>query len=159
MAGLDRLCGSIRQGSPNTLVTNFINTETNMFSRSQYPRSLGAATLLTSLTLALTSAFAADFPVGSFAANGGTTTVTFDGKGQFRVAEKDATMVAGQYTTKGEQLEITDTQGPWACTKADEKTGTYRWKLDKSELTFSKVADRCQDRVQSLTTAKWQRQK
>jgi hypothetical protein len=44
-----------------------------------------------------------------------------------------------------------------AWTKADEKTGTYRWNLDKSELTFSKVADRCQDRVRSLTLTKWQR--
>lgn len=130
-----------------------------MFTRSQYPRSRGAAIILISLTFALTSALAADFPVGSFVANGGTTTVTFDAKGQFRVTDKDATVVSGQYTIKGEQLEITDTQGPWACTKADEKTGTYRWKLDKAELAFTKVADRCQDRVQSLTTAKWQRQK
>ena len=128
-----------------------------MFNHSPHLRFLSAASLLASLTIALTSAWAADFPVGSFAANGGKTTMTFDAKGQFRVVDKDATVVAGQYTVSGEQFEITDMQGPWACTKADEKTGTYRWKLDKSELTFSKVADRCEDRVQSLTTAKWQR--
>jgi hypothetical protein len=129
----------------------------HMFNRSSYPRSIGAAALLGSLTLALIPAMAADFPIGSFAANGGTTTMTFDGKGQFRVLDKDAIVVAGQYTIKGEQFEITDMQGPWACTKAGEKTGIYRWKLDKSELTFSKVADRCEDRVQSLTPVKWQR--
>jgi hypothetical protein len=127
-----------------------------MFNRSRYPRSPCAA-LLAPLTLAMTPAFAADFPIGSFAANGGTTTMIFDGKGQFRVVEKDATVVSGQYTIKGEQFEITDMQGPWACTKAEEKTGVYRWKLDKSELTFSKVADRCEARVQSLAPVKWQR--
>ncbi len=128
-----------------------------MFNHSRHPQSLVAAALLASLALALTPALAADFPIGSFAANGGAVTMTFDGKGQFRVVKKDAMVVAGQYSIKGEQLEITDMQGPWACTKADEKTGTYRWTLDKSELTFSKVADRCEDRVQSLTSAKWQR--
>jgi hypothetical protein len=127
-----------------------------MINRSRHFPSLGAASLLASLTIAMTAALAADFPAGSFAANGGTVIMTFDGKGQFRVVQKDATVVAGQYTIKGEQFEITDVQGPWACTKADEKSGTYRWKLDKSELTFSKVADRCEDRVQSLTATKWQ---
>jgi hypothetical protein len=130
-----------------------------MFNRSRHVLPLSTAALLTSLTLSVAPTFAADFPMGSFAANGGTTTLSFDGKGQFRVVEKDAMVVAGQYTIKGDLLEMTDLQGPWACTKADEKTGTYRWKLDKSDLTFGKVADRCQDRVQSLTSAKWQRQK
>jgi len=128
-----------------------------MIDRSRHSSSRGAAALLASLTLAVIPAFAADFPVGTFAANGGKITMTFDGKGQFRVVQKDATVVAGQYTIKGEQLEITDMQGPWACTKADEKTGTYGWKLDKVELKFSKITDRCEDRVQSLTSAKWQR--
>ena len=128
-----------------------------MIDRSRHSSSRGAAALSASLMLAVIPAFAADFPVGTFAASGGKITMTFDGKGQFRVVQKDATVVAGQYTIKGEQLEITDLQGPWACTKADEKTGTYGWKLDKAELTFSKVADRCEDRVQSLTSAKWQR--
>jgi hypothetical protein len=140
-------------------MTNPSNTETLMFNQSHYPRTAAAAALLTFSALALTSAFAADFPIGSFAANGSTTTVTFDDKGQFQVVEKDAMVVAGQYTIKGDQLEITDVQGPWACTKAGEKTGSYAWKLNESELTFSKLADRCQDRVQSLTTTKWQRRK
>jgi hypothetical protein len=140
-------------------MTFSINKEPLMFNRSQHPRFIVAAACVGFSALALTSAYAADFPTGAFSANGSKTTVTFDGKGQFRVVDKDAMVVAGQYTIKGDQLEITDMQGPWACTKAGEKTGTYAWKLNKSELTFSKLEDGCQDRVQSLTMTKWQRQK
>ena len=129
-----------------------------MSSRLRYPRALSAACSFC-LAFALTPAFAADFPVGSYAPKGGTTTLTFDGKGQFRVVEKDAMVVTGQYTVKGDQLEITDMQGPWACTKPHEKTGTYAWKVNQSELVFSTVADRCQARVQSLTMTRWELKK
>jgi hypothetical protein len=129
-----------------------------MPSHLKYPGALSAAVSFC-LTFALTPAFAADFPVGSYAPKGGTTTLTFDEKGQFRVVDKDAMVVTGQYTIKGDQLEITDMQGPWACTKPQQKTGTYAWKVNKSELIFSTVADTCQDRVQSLTMTKWERKK
>ena len=59
---------------------------------------------------------------------------------------------------RGSQLEITDAQGPWACTKSGEQSGTYMWKYADSALTFSKVKDLCQDRVKQPTQVKWKRQ-
>ena len=69
------------------------------------------------------------------------------------------TQVTGHYTVKGNQLELTDKEGPWACTKAGEQTGTYTWKYANSALTFTKIADHCQDRVGTLVTAPWQQPK
>jgi hypothetical protein len=129
-----------------------------VFDNSAYSKLLVVGALASLLTLSLVPAFAEDFPSGSFAAGGGSTTVTFDGKGQFRVVDKGSMVVSGQYSATGGKVKITDAEGPWACTKAGEATGTYRWKLDDAKLTFTTVADHCQDRLQSLTKTKWQRQ-
>jgi hypothetical protein len=106
------------------------------------------------LTLPLSAAFAADFPIGTYAADA-KTFVTFNGKGQFRVYEGKDMRVSGEYTVKADRFEITDKDGPWACTKSKEKSGTYMWKYENSLLTFFKVADRCVDRVASLTKSSW----
>jgi hypothetical protein len=129
-----------------------------MFLSKRYSRSLARLTLVSLLTLPLSSAFAADFPVGSYAAEGHTLTLALDGNGQFRVTEKEVVQVSGRYSVKGDQIELTDTDGPWACTKAGEQTGTYHWKMGKSVLTLSKVADQCEDRVGSLVKVRWKQQ-
>jgi hypothetical protein len=126
-----------------------------MFLSKRYSRSIGRLTLVSWLTLALSPAFAADLPVGSYTAEGHTLTLTLDASGRFRVIEKDLVQVSGRYTVKGDQIELTDTDGPWACTKAGQQTGTYHWMLGKSVLTFSKVADPCEDRVGSLVKVGW----
>lgn len=121
-------------------------------------RRPGSATLLgTCLALAMSSTLAAEtsFPAGTYAAEGHKITIAFDDKGQFRVTEGGVLHVSGRYSAKGGQLEITDTQGPWACTKPGEQTGTYRWKYENSVLTFNKLVDRCEDRAHSLTAATW----
>jgi len=121
-----------------------------------FPASRTAAAAA-ALVIAVCSAFAADshFPIGTFAAEGQTLTLAFDHTGQFRVSEGEKLQVAGRYEVKAGQFEITDKQGPWACTKADQQTGTYRWTYEHSVLTFSTVSDHCKDRVQSLTALKW----
>jgi hypothetical protein len=129
-----------------------------MFLSKRYARSFGRLTLVSWLTLALSSAYAADFPVGSYTAEGHTLTLALDGNGQFRVTEKDMVQVSGRYTVKGDQIELTDTDGPWACTKAGEQTGTYHWKMGKSVLTLSKVTDHCEQRVGSLVKVRWKQQ-
>jgi hypothetical protein len=115
------------------------------------------AAALTCSALTLSLAFAAEkpFPVGTYAAEGQKLTIVFDDKGEFRVTQGEALQVSGRYAAKGAQLQITDRQGPWACTKAGEQSGTYRWTFENSVLTFTKVADHCEDRVQSLTPRKW----
>jgi hypothetical protein len=117
--------------------------------------------LLAPLALAIagvvshSSAFAAEFPVGSYVAHKNVTLV-FDGKGQFQVQVDKVTKVSGSYRAKGDQLELTDKNGPWACTKDGEQTGAYSWKYEDSVLTLTKVADRCDARSGTLTPATWQ---
>lgn len=131
-----------------------------MSTRLRLSHPFSTTSLAACLTLALSLVFAAEksFPTGTYAAEGHKVTIAFDDKGQFRVNESEVTQVTGQYTSKGSQLEITDAQGPWACTKSGEQSGTYMWKYADSALTFSKVKDLCQDRVSSLTQVKWKRQ-
>lgn len=128
-----------------------------MHTRMTLCRHCGAAALAACILLAGSPAGAAGkpFPLGSYTAEGHELTIAFDDKGQFRVTEAGALRVTGQYAAHGGQLEISDAQGPWACTKVGERTGTYRWRYENSVLAFSKVTDSCVDRVQSLTSAHW----
>jgi hypothetical protein len=126
-----------------------------MFKNPRFSRRFTQAAVASGLAIAFLPAFAADFPTGSFIVEGTTPTLTFDDKGRFHVEEGQKTQVTGTYTVKGGEIQFTDKDGPWACTKDDEKTGTYRWKYENSVLTFTKVMDACADRVGSLATAKW----
>jgi hypothetical protein len=140
----------------------FTQQETIMFTR--LPPAFISAALAGGLALASSPVFAAEsaaespFPAGTYASVGHKMTMAFDGKGQFVVTESAITQVSGRYTVTAGRLELTDLQGPWACTHAGQQTGTYSWKYANSVLTFSKVADRCEDRVQSLTTTDWKQQ-
>jgi hypothetical protein len=116
-------------------------------------------TLLFCSTLALSTAFAADFPTGTFEGKQTPFTVSFDDNGQFRVKQGDTLEVKGSYSATGSELKLSDAEGPWACTKAGEQTGTYTWKYENAVLTFVKLSDKCEDRVQSLVGPAWQRQK
>jgi len=109
--------------------------------------------------LALSSALAADFPAGTYEAKGAPYTVSFDGRGQFQVHQGDKLQVAGTYAVKAGELKLTDAQGPWACTKDGEQTGTYAWKFENAVLTLNKMTDKCEDRVKSLVDLAWTRQK
>lgn len=118
--------------------------------------SMLAASLLaaTVATLVAPCAAAADFPAGTYAAAG--ITLTFDSNGHFHGRQKDAVVVEGDYNVKGDQLEFADKSGPWACPAG--QMGTYHWKTQGETVTFSKVADACDDRVQSLTPRTWKKQ-
>ena len=129
-----------------------------MFKPPRFSRSFSQMALAAGLALAFFPAFAADFPVGTYRVDGAKSTLAFDDKGQFRVEEGQKMLVTGQYTIKGNQIEFTDKEGPWACTTAGELSGTYNWNSENSVLTFSKVVDACKDRVGSLATVKWKQQ-
>jgi hypothetical protein len=123
----------------------------------KYRRSFGM------LALAICSAFAtgpaiaaAPFPPGSY--GGGAVTIKFGDSGQVQVTKGGTLEVDGSYAFKGDQLEVTDESGPWACTKPEEKTGTYHWKYAGGMLTFIPVADQCKDRAASLTSQSWKKQ-
>ncbi len=120
---------------------------------------MGASAFAICSTLALSPAFAADFPTGTFEAKQAPFTVSFDDKGQFRVNQGDTLQVMGNYSATTSEIEFTDSKGPWACTKSGEQTGTYTWKYENAVLTLIKLTDKCADRVKSLVSLAWQRQK
>jgi hypothetical protein len=101
-------------------------------------------------TLAVSPAFAADFPTGTFEAKQKPFTVSFDDNKQFSVKQGGTVQVTGSYSVTASELKLTDAQGPWACTKAGEQTGTYTWKYENAVLTLIKLTDKCVDRVKSL---------
>jgi|ERR1022692_2831205 hypothetical protein len=130
-----------------------------MSTRVSGTSGVGAYALAICATFVLSPAFAADFPTGTFEAKQTPFTVSFDDKGQFRVNQGGTLEVMGNYSAKASELKLTDSQGPWACTKAGEQTGTYTWKYENAVLTLIKLADTCEDRVKSLVGFAWQRQK
>ena len=129
-----------------------------MYTRVSGTGNMGAYALAIGSILALSPAFAADFPTGTFEAKQTPFAVSFDDKGQFRVKQGDTLEVMGHYSAKASELKLTDAEGPWACTKAGELTGTYTWTYENAVLTFVKVTDKCEDRVKSLVGLAWQRQ-
>jgi hypothetical protein len=126
----------------------------------RFPRTFGTAALAGCLSLALLPVLAdeAPFPSGTYSLEGPKVNLAFNDKAEFRVTEGTVTQVVGRYEVEEGQLKFTGLRGPWACTQADRRTGTYRWTYVNSVLTLSKVADLCEDRVQSLTSASWTRQ-
>lgn len=130
-----------------------------MSRRALITSTLGACALAIGSGMAVSAALAADFPTGTYEAKEAPFTVSFDDKGQFHVNQGATLEVSGNYTVKTGKIELTDTQGPWACTKTGEQTGVYTWKYENAVLSLSKVTDKCADRVKSLVHLAWKRQK
>ena len=120
---------------------------------------VGAGAVAIGWALVLPTALAAEFPTGTYEAKDVPFTVSFDEQGRFHVDQGATLEVAGAYSVSAGELQLTDTQGPWACTKAGEQKGTYRWKYENAVLTLIKAADKCEDRVKSLTGLRWSQKK
>jgi hypothetical protein len=120
---------------------------------------LGVSAVAVGWALGLPTALAAGFPTGTYEAKDVPFTVSFDDQGKFHVDQGATLEVAGTYSVSAGELQLTDTQGPWACTKGGEHKGTYRWKYENAVLTLSKASDQCEDRVKSLVGIKWSRKK
>jgi hypothetical protein len=118
------------------------------------------AIALAFLWLGLTSpAGAADFPTGTFTVKdpGGIVwTVNFDGKGKVIVTRAGREVVEGTYKVNKDEIDFTDEKGPFAG-EGDAKTGTYKWKLEGAQLTFTKVKDESEGRSRILTAGPWER--
>ncbi len=107
------------------------------------------------------TAGSADSLKGTFTMKGpddGQWTMTFDGKGKFTISLDKKLGVAGKYKVTKNEIEFTDESGPVA-EKGDNKTGTYKWKLDGDKLTFTKVNDNAPGRSAALTNGPWLRKK
>lgn len=129
-----------------------------MYTRTR-SAAFGAPALAVCSILAISPALAADLPAGTYGVKQAPYTLSFDGQGQFHVHKGKTLEVTGTYSVKAGEVQLTDKSGPWACTKAGEKTGTYAWKNENGALTFSKVTDKCEDRVKSLVNLAWELQK
>jgi hypothetical protein len=132
------------------------NPETIMLTRKGSVFSALALATCSAFTAAPTWA-ASDFPAGVYSAKGLSATVTFDDKGELRVMQRGVLKVEAAYAVTGDQIQLTDKRGPWACTKTGEQTGAYHWRFDKGVLVFTKVADQCKDRSDSLTGYAWKK--
>jgi hypothetical protein len=158
LAGFRGVPGISREGRPLE-ASALIQRETIMTIRTSNISGASAYALAVCSTLAMSPAFAADFPTGTFQAKQTPVAVTFDDKGQFHANQGGTLEVAGNYTATASELKVTDVKGPWACTNAGEQTGTYTWKYVNAVLTLIKLADKCEDRVRSLVGPAWQLQK
>lgn len=121
-------------------------------------RVLIAGALL-GLCLAGRAAAADEFPKGTFAiktSDGAEWAVTFDDKGKFTAKHDGELGVKGSYKITKDEIEFTDEDGPFA-TKGDDKTYTYKWKLDGKKLTFTKVKDENEGRVGVITGGSWEK--
>src|SRR5688500_6255084 len=118
------------------------------------------AIALTFLWLGLSSpAGAADFPKGTFTLKdpGGTVwAVNFDGKDKLTITRAGKEVVEGTFKVNKDEIEFTDEKGPFAG-EGDAKSGTYKWKLEGAQLTFTKVKDESKGRSRVLTAGAWER--
>jgi hypothetical protein len=113
-----------------------------------------ALVVLSAVGIGTRAVAAAEFPVGSYTL--ADYTLTFGDAGQFRVMKGDQLGVEGEYSITGEQLRLTDKQGPFACGNGQE-TGTYTWKYEGDSLTLSAVSDPCGGRAQAIAGKPWKR--
>ncbi len=126
---------------------------TNLLSRP-----FRALTLVICAVVGASIAFAAtDFPLGSYTVEG--YAIIFADEGKFRVSKGDEVLVEGEYTVKGDRLQLTDKRGVIACTGDGQETGTYGWKYEGDVLTLSKVEDKCEGRSAAMTARPWKRKK
>jgi hypothetical protein len=115
------------------------------------------AVAFASLALLAGRALAADeFPKGTFTfktADGAEWAVTFD-SGKFTAKHNGDLGVKGSYKATKDEIEFADEDGPFAG-QGDDKTYTYKWKLDGKKLTLTKVKDSNDNRVSVITAGPW----
>jgi len=128
--------------------------ETAMYRRTQFSTLSALLAAAICSVSAASAAEAGDFPSGTY--TDADITIAFDGDGHYRGSQKGAIEVEGTYTVKGDRVQFTDTNGPWACPM--QQIGTYDWKVAGQHLTFSKVTDACKERVNGLTPHAWTKQ-
>lgn len=85
-------------------------------------------------------------PVGSY--QSGPFTVTIQEDGTYRVVHANGGAITGTYKVAGNQIEVTDQGGDFACF---DGAGKYSWKVEGDKLFFSVVEDPCNGRNRTLT--------
>ncbi len=91
---------------------------------------------------------AATFPQGTYAVtmqDGSQLVVTW-ANGTYNATSDGQPIATGKYTTKGDQIVMSDNSD--ACGMSGE--GTYTWAFDGKALTFKGSKDACDQRLQIL---------
>src|ERR1700733_8869517 len=81
-----------------------------------------------------------EFPPGTYVSR--DLSITFDGKGHYQLSQSDTLKVSGTYTVQGDEIDVTDTSGPWTCPKG-QRTGSYHWEATLNGIAVTKMADAC----------------
>jgi hypothetical protein len=127
---------------PYTEVTMILKGETVM---KRLPLAIVVFVLL------LSSGLAQDkFPTGTFA--GGSFTISLGADKVHTVSTEGRVVVKGTYVVEKDQITFTDQEGEFAC---PGQPGKYKWAFDGKSLSFTKVEDNCDGRVQGLTAQPW----
>lgn len=94
------------------------------------------------------------FPAAAY--KSASHTLSFDGKGAFRLTNNSdgKVLVDGGYSVDGTKIAFTDRSGPYAC-KGDKAKGSYQWKMDGGALIVTKLEDPCDERSGELTAGPW----
>jgi hypothetical protein len=99
-------------------------------------------------------------PAGSgipAASMAGEWTITFGADHTYSVRHNNAEHVTGTFTLKGDELELNDTAGDYACKGGDAPQGIYRVRIDGPTVTFTKLKDEeCPGRVATMTPKPFQ---
>ena len=95
---------------------------------------------------------AAEFPPGTYVSR--DLSITFDGKGHYQLSQSGTLKVSGTYTVQGDEIDVTDTSGPWTCPKG-QRTGSYHWEPTLNGVAFTKMTDECDGRSSPMTTGPW----
>jgi hypothetical protein len=117
---------------------------------------VGLIALLASVALAEQGG---NFPTGTFARDfeGMKWALKFDGKGKVTVTLDGEVVVEAAYKVTKDQVVFKDQKGKFA--DPDGPAGTYRWKLEGENLTFTTVEDKSEGRAKVVTSGAWVRQK
>ena len=93
---------------------------------------------------------------GTFMQKSGETEILLTMQDQiYRVSMNGNMLVSGEYTVSGDTMTVVDREGEIACPPDVE--GTYTWKLESDNLTFTGMLDKCEGRKAALTAGVWAR--
>lgn len=109
------------------------------------------------LTVTISSDDVADLDASSQLALIGTWTIAFADNGGYAAGKDNTVTAAGLWQLNGNELTLTDTDGPFACT-GDQATGTYAISTDGSTYAFTSIDDTCQGRMFLLTVHRFSTQ-
>ncbi|MFY9557483.1 MAG: hypothetical protein WAV47_22465 [Blastocatellia bacterium] len=92
-----------------------------------------------------------DVQVPSYSLKFGVFVVRFDSGGTFTLEGTGWPRLAGNWKSKGDEIEMSMTGGPKGC----EGPGRYRIRLDGPHVSFDVISDECTPRRMIIDQSTW----